>query len=69
MGATATKKRRGFVIREYNDSTPPEERMAEHKASKAQIGDRRSGLVKDRLISKLGPGKYGELVKALGKDS
>ena len=65
MGTQTTKKRRGFVIRESNDRTSPEQRMQEHKQSRAQIGDRRSGLVKDRIISTIGPGKYGELLKQL----
>ena len=67
------KKRRGFVIRESNDRTTPEQRLAEHQASKSQVGDRKSGLVRDRLLSQIGPGKYGELLKRLeaaaGKDS
>ena len=65
MRALSGKKRRGFTIRESNDRTPPEQRLREHQASKSQIGDRRSGLVKDRLVSQIGPAKYGELLKSL----
>lgn len=65
MVAQKSKKRRGFTIRESNDRTSPEQRLAEHQQSKSQIGDRKSGLVKDRLISRIGPGKYGELLKQL----
>jgi hypothetical protein len=68
MRAQNGKKRRGFTIRDSNERTTPaqkQQRLAEHQTSKAQIGDRKSGLVKDRLISRIGPGKYGELLKQL----
>lgn len=68
MGGTNGKKRRGFTIRDDSRPTTKDEakrRMREHQTSKAQIGDRKSGLVKDRLIAQIGPGKYGELLKQL----
>jgi hypothetical protein len=67
VGTQTGKKRRGFTIRESNDKTSPAQRLREHRVSKGQIGDRKSGLVKDRLIAKLGPGKYGELLQQLGE--
>ena len=77
MNAAPPRKRRGFTIRDDNTRTTKDEakrRMREHLTSKTQIGDRKSGLVKDRLIAQIGPGKYGELMKQLqevagGKDS
>ena len=76
MEQQRAKKRRGFVISDESRATTPaerERRMQEHKQSRAQIGDRKSGLVKDRLIAQIGSGKYGELLKQLqevaGKDS
>lgn len=77
MGNGTTKKRRGFTIRYDNRPTTPaqrKQRLAEHQFSKSQIGDRKRGaLVSDRLISKMGAGKYGALLKKLygvaGKDS
>ena len=68
MGALSGKKRRGFTIRDSNLPTTAEQkkqRLAEHQTSRAQIGDRKSGLVKDRIIAQIGPGKYGELLKQL----
>lgn len=68
MGNQNVKKRRGFTIRDSNESTTPaqkQQRLAEHQQSRAQIGERKSGLVKDRLIGRIGPGKYGELLKQL----
>ena len=64
MEAQRAKKRRGFTLRD-SDCKKPEGCLEEHQESKGQIGDRRSGLVKDRLISALGPGGYGELLKKL----
>lgn len=68
MQAQRAKKRRGFTIRDGCRPTTPKERqhrLAEHQQSRAQIGDRKAGLVRDRLLSKLGPGKYGDLLKKL----
>ena len=68
MGSNNGKKRRGFTIRDDSRPTTKEEakrRMREHLHSRSQIGDRKSDLVKDRIISQIGPGKYGELLKQL----
>lgn len=68
MGAQTAKKRRGFTIRDDGKPTTKQEqerRLAEHQQSRARIGDRKSGLVKDRLIGQIGPGRYGELLKQL----
>lgn len=58
------KKRRGFTIRD-SDCKNPGACLEEHQQSKAQIGDRKSGLVKDRIIAQIGAGKYGELLQRL----
>lgn len=68
MRSDSRPKRRGFTIRDDNRRTTPEERarrMREHKRSRSEMGDQKSGLVKDRLVTQLGPGRYGELLRRL----
>lgn len=68
MPIATPKKRRGFTIRDDSRPTTKDEqkrRLSEHQRSKAEIGDRKSGLVKDRIIAQIGPGAYGELLKSL----
>jgi hypothetical protein len=68
VGNQNGKKRRGFTIRDDSRPTTKDEakrRMREHLTSKSERGERKSGLVKDRLIAQIGPGKYGELLKQL----
>lgn len=64
MEVQRAKKRRGFTLRD-SSCTKPGGCLEEHQRSKSQIGNRKSGLVKDRLVSTLGPGGYGELLKQL----
>lgn len=64
MAAQRASKRRTPVY-ESRDKTPPAERLREHKESRAVRGERSRGQVRDQLLGKLGPGRYGDLLGKL----
>lgn len=64
MAAQRATKRRTPVY-ESRDNTPPAERLRQHRESKVVRGKRDRGQVRDQLLAKLGPGKYGDLLGKL----
>lgn len=70
MTQVKNKKRRGFTIRDDNRSTTPAERqrrLAEHKQSRQERGDRKQGSVEAQLRAKLGHREADALQRALEK--